>query len=361
MPSIQDVAQLAQVSTATASRALSRPDMVAQTTRERVLKAARQLGYQPNVLARGLRQGETRTIGVIVTDILNPFHATLAKGIQDAADRHGYVAFLFNSDEDPAKERRALDTLRGHLPQGLILVPTSGAREHLKAIPDLPVVELDRVTGRPDATTVTTDNTGGGAAATRHLIELGQTRIGMIVGQQDISTATERHDAYRAALHAAGLTYDPTLVLPGNHREDDGYRAAMHLLSLPADHRPTALFVGNNEMTVGAVLAARALSLRIPEDLSIVGFDDSRWAQTMTPPLTVVAQPAYDLGVQACELLLRRLSASGNRTPARVQLPTTLILRHSTAPPARPRSGASDPDPSAAHPPVTPSTGPPRA
>ncbi|MBX8467106.1 LacI family DNA-binding transcriptional regulator, partial [Deinococcus sp. RIT780] len=362
MPSIQDVAQLAQVSTATASRALSRPDMVAQTTRERVLKAARQLGYQPNVLARSLRQGETRTIGVIVTDILNPFHATLAKGIQDAADRHGYVAFLFNSDEDPTKERRALDTLRGHLPQGLILVPTSGAREHLKAMPDLPVVELDRVTGHPDATTVTTDNAGGGAAATQHLIELGHTRIGMIVGQQDISTATQRHDAYRATLEAAGLTYDPALVLPGNHREDDGYRAAMRLLSLPPDRRPTALFVGNNEMTVGAVLAARALNLHIPEDLSIVGFDDSRWAQTMTPPLTVVAQPAYDLGVQACEQLLRLLSHAGERTPARVQLPTTLIIRHSTGPPGHPNpspSGRESSRQAPTHPSVSPSTGPP--
>lgn len=365
MASIQDVAQLAQVSTATASRALSRPDMVAQSTRERVLSAAQQLGYQPNVLARSLRQGETRTIGVVVTDILNPFHATLAKGIQDAADRHGYVAFLFNSDEEPAKERRALETLRGHLPQGLILVPTSGAREHLKAMPDLPVVELDRVTGNPDATTVTTDNAGGGAAATRHLIELGHTRIGMIVGQQDISTATQRHDAYRAALEAAGLTYDPALVLPGNHREDDGYRAAMRLLSLPADRRPTALFVGNNEMTVGAVLAARALNLHIPADLSIVGFDDSRWAQTMTPPLTVVAQPAYDLGVQACEQLIALLGRTRTKSAARVQLPTTLIIRHSTGPPGQPRTNASSRDPArpatSSHPPVPPSAGPPRA
>jgi LacI family repressor for deo operon, udp, cdd, tsx, nupC, and nupG len=342
MSSIQDVATLANVSAATASRALSRPDMVAQPTRERVLHAAQQLGYQPNMLARSLRQRETRTIGVIVTDILNHFHATLAKGVQDAADRHGYTAFLFNTDEDAGKERRALDTLRGHLPQGLIVVPTAHTRENLKLVPNLPIVELDRVTGNPGVTTVTVDNIGGARAATAHLIGLGHTRIGMIVGKLDISTAVERHAGFRQAIDEAGLTYDPALVLPGEHREEDGRQAALRLLSLPLHLRPTALFVGNNEMTVGAVLAARELGLNIPADLSIVGFDDSRWAQTMTPPLTVVSQPAYELGVLACDHLIAQLShiqaghgqsGRARASPARVQLPTELILRQSTAPP----------------------------
>ncbi|THF83966.1 LacI family transcriptional regulator [Deinococcus sp. KSM4-11] len=333
MPSIQDVAKLAHVSTATASRALSRPDMVAPATRERVVQAAQRLGYQPNVLARSLRQKETRTIGLIVADILNPFHAMLAKGVQDAADRHGYTVFLFNSDEEPAKELRAMDTLRGHLPTGLIVAPTSGTRTHLKTLPNLPVVELDRVSGHPGTTTVTVDNLGGAMTGTQHLIGLGHRRIGMIVGQQDISTAIDRHEGYRAALRTSGIPYDPTLVLSGHHREDDGYRAARQLLSGPADTRPTALFVGNNEMTVGAVLAARELNLGIPHDLSIVGFDDSRWAQTMTPPLTVISQPAYDLGRLACEHLIGQLGLA-HPSPASVQLPTTLIIRHSTGPPA---------------------------
>ncbi|MDB5044656.1 MAG: LacI family transcriptional regulator, partial [Deinococcus sp.] len=138
------------------------------------------------------------------------------------------------------------------------------------------------------------------------------------------------------------LTYDPALVLPGQHREKDGREAALRLLSLPLHLRPTALFVGNNEMTVGAVLAARELGLNIPEDLSIVGFDDSRWAQTMTPPLTVVSQPAYELGVLACDHLITQLgylqlghiqSGRARASPARVQLPTELIVRQSTAPP----------------------------
>lgn len=331
MSSIQDVAALAEVSTATASRALSRPEMVADGTRQRVMKAAQQLGYQPNVLARSLRQRETRTIGLIVADILNPFHALLAKGVQDTAEEQGYVTFLFNSDEQPDKEARAIDTLRGHLPQGLIVVPTSGTRDHLKTLPSLAVVELDRVTGNPQASTVTVDNLGGAQVATAHLAALGHRRIGMIMGQQDISTAVERHAGYRLALDRAGLAYDASLVRPGHHREDDGHRAARELLTRPAAARPTALFVGNNEMTVGAVLAARELGLRIPEDLSIVGFDDSRWAQTMSPPLTVIAQPAYELGVHACEQLFSLLRGAGRA--ARVQLPTELVVRESTGPP----------------------------
>lgn len=333
MSSIQDVASLAAVSVATASRALSRPDMVAPATRAKVLSAAQQLSYQPNVLARSLRQGETRTIGVIVADILNPFHALMAKGVQDSADKHGYTAFLFNSDEEPGKEKRAIQTLRGHLPQGLIVAPTSGTRDHLNLLPDLPVVEIDRVSGNPASSTFTVDNRGGARAAALHLARLGHRRIGMIVGALDISTATERHEAFRAALAEAGLAYDPNLVLPGHHREDDGYRAAHQLLSLPQQQRPTALFVGNNEMTVGAVLAARELGLRIPEDLSLVGFDDSRWAQTMYPRLTVVAQPAYDLGRLACDHLIGMLGQARASPPARVQLPTELIVRESTGPP----------------------------
>ncbi|CAM3622002.1 LacI family transcriptional regulator [Deinococcus saxicola] len=331
MSNIQDVAALAQVSTATASRALSRPEMVADGTRKRVMKAAQQLGYQPNVMARSLRQRESRTVGLIVADILNPFHALLAKGVQDTAEQQGYVTLLFNSDEQPEKEARAINTLRGHLLQGLIVVPTSGTRDHLKALPKLPVVELDRVSGNPQASTVTVDNVSGARAATAHLTGLGHTRIGMIVGQQNISTGVDRYAGYRAGLESAGLAYDPALVRSGHHREDDGHRAALELLASPDVQRPTALFVGNNEMTVGAVLAARELGLRIPEDLSIVGFDDSRWAQTMSPPLTVVAQPAYELGVHACEQLFSLLHGAGRA--ARVQLPTELIIRHSTGPP----------------------------
>lgn len=335
MVSLDDVAKLAKVSPATVSRALSRPDMVAEATRERIVQAAKELGYQPNQLARSLRQRSSRSLGLIITDILNPFHATLAKGVQDAAEKHNYTVFLFNTDEEPEKEFRALNVLRGHLPQGLLIVPSPRAKENLKLVPNLPTVELDRASGTPSVRTVMVDNAGGARTAVQHLIGLGHQRIGMIVGRQDISTAVERHQGYREALSAAGISYSEDLVLPGNHREEDGRTAALALLSRPTSERPTALFVGNNEMTVGAVLAVRELGLHIPQDLSIVGFDDSRWAATMHPALTVVAQPTYELGFLACETLLSSLSRGHSAQSTSIRLNTTFIIRESTAAPQK--------------------------
>ncbi|WP_102127091.1 LacI family DNA-binding transcriptional regulator [Deinococcus planocerae] len=332
MIGLEDVAKLAQVSAATASRALTKPELVAEATRERVQHAARTLGYQPNVLARSLRQRGSRTLGLVVTDILNPFHATLAKGVQDVAEAQGYTVLMFNSDEESARERRAFETLRGHLPRGLIVVPTPATHTNLDLLPGLPVIELDRASGRANAHTVLVDNEAGAERAVSHLAAHGHRRIGMIVGRRDISTAIERHEGYRRALADAGIPYRPELVLPGDHREAGGRAAAHALLALPAGERPTALFVGNNEMTVGAVLATRELGLRLPGDLSVVAFDDSRWAQTILPALTVVAQPEYELGALACRTLLARLA--GEEVPTAVRLKTTFIERDSVAPPA---------------------------
>lgn len=327
MIGLQDVARAAGVSPATASRALHRPDLVALRTRERVEQVALELGYRPNVLARGLRTRGSRTIGLIVTDILNPFHATLAKGVQDAAEAQGYTVLMFNSDEQPGKERRALETLHGHLPMGLIVVPTARTRENLSVVSGLPTVELDRASGLEGAHTVMVDNVAGAREAVTHLTGLGHRRVGMIVGNQDVSTARERLQGYREALETAQVPYLEELVLPGDHREQGGRLAALRLLSGP--ERPTALFVGNNEMTVGAVLAARELGLDIPGDLSVVGFDDSRWAQTMSPALSVVSQPTYELGQLACQHLLSLIA--GQPCVDSVRLPTRMIYRQSTA------------------------------
>ena len=327
MIGLQDVARAAGVSPATASRALHRPDLVALRTRERVEQVALELGYRPNVLARGLRTRGSRTIGLIVTDILNPFHATLAKGVQDAAEAQGYTVLMFNSDEQPGKERRALETLHGHLPMGLIVVPTARTRENLSVVSGLPTIELDRASGLKGAHTVMVDNVAGAREAVTHLTGLGHRRVGMIVGNQDVSTARERLQGYCEALETAQVPYLEELVLPGDHREQGGRLAALRLLS--GRERPTALFVGNNEMTVGAVLAARELGLDIPGDLSVVGFDDSRWAQTMSPALSVVSQPTYELGQLACQHLLSLIA--GQPCVDSVRLPTRMIYRQSTA------------------------------
>jgi DNA-binding LacI/PurR family transcriptional regulator len=333
MIDVDQVANLAQVSRATVSRAFTRPDLVNAKTRSRVLEIAGQLGYQPNQLASALRRGQSQSIGLVISDVLNPGNALLVKGVQDAAAKRDYTVFVFNTDEDSDKERKALESLRSHMPQGLIIMPTGGAKENLRLVGNLPVIELDRASGLPEAHTVMVDNLAGAKTAVQHLTGLGHKRIGMVAGSLDISTAVERLEGYKHALLEAGIAYSEDLVQIGNHREDGGRLAAQNLLSRPRGERPSALFVGNNEMTIGAIFAARDLGLKIPQDLSMVGFDDSRWAKLLEPSITVVAQPGYELAYLACETLLDRLERGKNQRPIQIRLATQFIVRHSTSSP----------------------------
>lgn len=340
MIKIADVAIAAKVSPSTVSRALTKPDLVAHETRERVLKAAQQLGYRPNKLARGLRKQKSRLLGLIVGDILAPFHATLAKGVQDAAEKHGYMVFLFNSDEQPEKEARYLQELQSHLPEGLLIVPTAKTRKHLQSLHnlrDLPIIELDRTSGSPGVHAVLVENVLGAREAVEHLIQLGHRRIGMVAGEPVITTAQERLEGYRQALEQAGIPYDDRLIANGYHKEEGGYAAAMELLRRPLHERPTALFVGNSEMAAGTVQAIRDLGLGMPDQISLVSFDDTRWAQLMEPALTVVAQPAYEIGFLACETLVSLLQQKKQVQSRTLRLKTRLLIRQSTA---RPFEGA---------------------
>ena len=304
MNRLAEIAKLAGVSAATVSRALTRPEMVAERTRLRVLNAVQATGFRPNELARSLKQQDSRTIGLVVTD-LNPFHATLVKAIQDTAEKNELNVILFTSDDSEAREREALSTLRSHMPMGLILIPTAHTIQHQHLLRGLTVVELDRVSGLGDVHTVQVENREGAAEAVRHLIALGHCRIGAIFGQRHVSTARARAEGYRQALMEGGLAYDEALVRHGNDLEASGRTAALELLDVPAGDRPTALFVSNHEMTVGAIISLRSLGLRIPTDISLAGFDDSRLMLLHEPPISVVAQPTYELGVRACEVLCR--------------------------------------------------------
>ena len=192
MIDVDQVANLAQVSRATVSRAFTRPNLVNIKTRARVLEIANQLGYQPNQLASALRRGQSQSIGLIISDVLNPGNAMLVKGVQDAAAKRDYTVFMFNTDEDSDKERKALESLRSHMPQGLIIMPTAGAKDNLGLIGNLPVIELDRTSGLPGAHSVMVDNIAGSRIAVQHLTSLGHKRIGMITGSFDMSTALER-------------------------------------------------------------------------------------------------------------------------------------------------------------------------
>lgn len=327
---LSEIARLAGVSASTVSRTLSHPDRVAERTRQRVMNAVEATGFRQNEVARSLKQQATRTIGLVVTD-LNPFHATLVKGVQDTAERHDLNVILFTSDGSATREREALSVLRSHMPQGLILIPSAHTAQHAPLLAGLTVVELDRHSGLDGAHSVQVTNHAGAHAAVQHLIAHGHRRIGAIFGQRHVSTARERHDGYRDALHAAGIAYDGALVASGDDLEASGRAAALHLLGRPAGERPTALFVSNHEMTVGAIIALRSLGLHLPRDVSLTSFDDSRLMLLHEPPISVVAQPTYDLGVRACEVLVGALR--GNGTPQHVRLDAPFIPRGSVAPP----------------------------
>lgn len=325
---IRDVAALAQVSPATVSRVLNDDDRVAGELRTRVRDAVAQLGYRPNGQARSLRTKATKVLGLIISDIQNPFFTALVRGVEDAASKHDYSVVLANADENLTKERRYLEVTAAERMAGVILSPASTSKTDVSLLLDrgIPVVAIDRYLRRDKVDTVTVNNRSATREAVAHLVEAGCRRIGIITGRPDISSAADRLAGYRVALRDAGLEFDHNLVSSGNFRTDGGAQAARTLLSL--DSRPDALFVANNLMMVGVLEALNQAGLSFPDDLLLAGFDEMGWAGVV-PPLTLVEQPTYEIGRQAAELLLRRI-ANPDLPITRVVLPAVLRVRHSS-------------------------------
>lgn len=328
MPTLKDVARHAGVSVPTAARALGGYGHVSPATRDRVLRAARALDYQANAIARSMIKGRTHTLGVIVSDNANPFFAAVVRGIEDVVLARGYTIMLCNTDEDPAKEAAYIAMIRQKRADGVIISPSRGASKLLRALSasGVPVVQVDRRVRGLAADAVLCDNRAGVAAAVAHLVRLGHRRIGMIGGPRQVYTGRERLAAFRAALRRAGLPAVERWILEGTFKEDSGYELAGYFLR--DRRRPTALFVANNLMTIGALLRLKEAGVRIPQEMAVVGFDDMDWAPILTPPLTAVAQPSYDLGRTAGTLLLERLETGGGR-PRTVVLPPRLVVRES--------------------------------
>lgn len=327
---LKDVARLSGVSIATASRVVTAPHLVNETTRERVQRAIDTLQYRPSRVARRLRRDSARAnlIGLVVPDVQNPFFADVARGVENVAQAKGYMVFVGNSDEDAEKERGYLELMRAESVDGLILPPTSEAAPALAALAKagVPVVCVDRRLPNVPLDTVVADNVRGADAATTHLLELGHRRVGFVEGRPQLSTSRERLLGYRRALEAHDVTFDEHLVRAGDSRQESGYRLARELLE--SDAPPTALLVGNNLMTLGALAAIRELGLRMPDDVALIGYDDLPWAAAFEPPLTAVRQPAYEMGRRATELLLRRVEEPAIE-PTVVVLQPELIVRRS--------------------------------
>ncbi|MBC7321261.1 substrate-binding domain-containing protein [bacterium] len=331
MPTIYDVAKRAGVSAMTVSRVINGKKDVKPETREKVLKAIEELGYVPNSLARSFVLQKTKTIGLVITDITNPFFTTLARGVEDTAMKNQFSVIFCNTDEDPEKEVLYLELLARKRVDGVILASASGKRTPLKSIllRNIPVVLIDReVDGLGDLDIVKGDSIYGAYLLTKHLIDLGHKRIGIIVGSKNISTAEDRVEGYKKALIESGITIDEELIRFAKYSREDGYRVTKELLNL--ENPPTAIFGGNNFIAVGAMMAIRDCGLRVPEDIALVSFDDIESLSQVYPFFTVVTQPAYSMGVIAAELLIRRIEDKDRvRERRRVILQPELIIRES--------------------------------
>jgi len=330
MSSLTEVAKAAGVSIATVSRVISHPDKVAPQTQTEVRKAMKELDYQPNRVARRLRQrgGKRHLLGLIIPDIQNPFFSEMARGVEDVAYANQFAVMLCNSDEDLKKESFYLDVMRAESVDGIILPPIN---DHDPAVAKLvesgmPIVTVDRSLADSTVDKVEVDNRQGSFDAVAHLIKIGHRRIGLITGRLNVSTSRDRKLGYEQALAAAEIPFDDDYVRVGDYKQASGGTLADELLALK--NPPTALFVANNLMAVGAIEAIHRRKLKIPGDVAIIGFDDLPWAEALDPPLSVVRQPAYEVGRAAAELLLKRL-VSRDSPAAWLRLRPRLILRSS--------------------------------
>jgi LacI family transcriptional regulator/LacI family repressor for deo operon, udp, cdd, tsx, nupC, and nupG len=330
MATLKDVAQEADVSVSTVSRVFNNPEKVSPSTRDRVREAVDTLGYQPSRVARRLRleEGTARLLGLVIPDIQNPFFADVTRGVEDVAQDHEYALILSNSDEDPAKQRVAVDTLVTEDVDGVIVPPVSMNDPEVQRLVDseIAVVCVDRRMEGARVDTILSDNRQGAYDAVAHLIDLGHERIGFIGGISHISTLAERREGYERALRDHGLAVDPALVKDEEHHRERGRRHAEELLDL--NRPPTALFTGNNLTTLGTLSALNQRGVKVPGEMALVGYDDVPWAQALNPPPTVIDQPGDEIGRRAAEILLERLDAP-DRSPTVVTLQPKLIVRES--------------------------------
>lgn len=324
---IVDVARLAGVSVSTVSKVINDRYGVAPETYDKVMDIVSDLGYESSLVASSLRRHSTNVIGILVPEF-EPFSTELLKGISSAVEGTGYELLAYSGNLEHNQvgwERRSLSRLAGTLIDGAVIVaPTASVTDAT-----IPVVAVDPHTGKTGPSTVEADNVGGARAATQHLIDLGHRRIAHIRGRSDLVSAQLREQGYRQALDAAGIPFDPELVRVGGYRAAETTDVARELLSR-AD-RPTAVFSANDLSAIRVLEIAAELGLRVPEDLSVVGFDNVPEAANAVPALTTVAQPLHQMGAEAVRLLLGLLA--GSTDEVHLLLPATLVVRASTAPP----------------------------
>ncbi len=329
MVSIKNVAEAAGVSTATVSRVLSNGQHVRPEVRERVLAEVERLGYRPNLVARNLRSQQSNMIGLIVSDIRNPFFTAISRAVEDTAYEQGFSVFLCNMDENPEKEMIYLNLMKDLNVAGIIFSPTRQtiANFNTAHLP-FPTVVVDRFIPGGDVDAVLLDNIDAGYRLTTHLIENGYRRIAALCGETS-TTGRERQIGYEKALRAHDLVPATELVKYIQPRIEVGYATALKMLATA--NPPDAFFTTNSLLAAGTLQAIQERNLTIPDDIALVAFDETIWASLVQPAITLIAQPTYDIGKTATELLLQRV-AEPSRVTRQVILKGQLLVRGSSTP-----------------------------
>jgi LacI family transcriptional regulator len=332
--SIREVAALAGVSVGTVSNVLNRPEVVAELTRSRVLAAIKQLGFVRNESARQLRAGRSRTIGLVVLDVANPFFTDVARGVEDEASEAGLVVILCNSDDQKAKESRYLEVLEEHRVQGILITPVAGADARLARVQrrGTPVVLVDSRSPTRGQCSVSVDDVLGGDLAITHLLETGHDRIAFVGGPLSIRQVSDRHEGALRALKRAGrdpadLHVTETAAL----NVTAGKRAAAVLADMPSGIRPTAVFCANDLLAVGVLQEMTSRRIGVPDGIAIVGYDDVDFAAAAAVPLSSVRQPRHQLGRAAAQLLIEEALGDGTHRHRQVVFEPDLVVRASTA------------------------------
>jgi LacI family transcriptional regulator len=333
MANIKEIARRAGVSIGTVSNVINGTAGVRDKRRELVLQAIKELDYHPNQIARSLKMSRTGMVGMVISDITNPFFPQVVRGAEDALFKHNHLLITFNTDDQVEREKQVLAVLRARRVDGMLVVvaPAAGPSAHLQDVikSGLPVVFLDRVPPDIAVDSISVDNIGGSRQCVQHLIELGHRRIGILTGPPALQTARERLQGYHEALNQAGIPADSSLILEGDFRAESGYLLGIKLLA--GDTPPTALFISNNTMALGVMKALDELQIHCPQSIALAMFDDLPLVEAFHPHLTAVSQPAYQLGYQGANLLhqkiLNRLAPGG---PVQILLPTELKIRESS-------------------------------
>jgi LacI family transcriptional regulator len=331
---MRDVARLAGVSTTTVSAVINQTVTVSPKRMKKVMDAMVALDYHPDSVARSLKTGKTNVIGVVVPDITNVFYPEVVRGVEEAAGLAGYSVVLCDSNEDPKLEDRHLATLFSRRVEGVLLACCAGSTAYDTIVRQrFPVVFIDRLPPTAAEGTVSTDNVQAGYIAAKHLIELGHIRIAMVAGHLGLSPHHDRLEGFRKAMQESHLPILDEFLIDGNVQVDNGLDAGRQLLNLST--LPTAIIVNNNKLLLGVVQALEERRIRIPDQLSLVCVDDYIWNRYFNPSLTAVAQPTYEIGKRAFELLLKIANRRPGEelTETNVRLAAELRVRNSTCAP----------------------------